>query len=395
MQSAVDLSGALDNRRAGWWVWLAVMALAVLLAACGPRQPVHGGKRLSQWFAEAVEGTANPQDVREAFEAIEGDAVPFLIREIRQGRRAMTAALTNAPNPWLLNPAGKTLQTLGLQTETPGPEARHRKAYKLLEVVASKQRELAEMGTPSQKPSITNTFPLLRETFDNPRLQEPNDAVSVILAAGPLAAVFLPDLLTILTNSMPDDPRTPLIMLALGRLGDAAIPSIPYLIRVASDARRPAHQRYWAAEALGQFGPASQSAAPLIATLLREASAKATQSPHQAHIRTVTCALASVGRTPEEAVAILEQVAACTNDWERVPALIALWNRQPENAALRSEIVAALTSSNPGPAVVILARLGTNAAVFAPQMRGLTNHPLRHVRVGAARFFRAVERAGQ
>jgi hypothetical protein len=102
-----------------------------MLAACNQREPAHGGKRLSQWFAEAVEGTANPQDVQEAFVTMEGEAVPFLVRQIRAARQVLALPLTNAASPWLVNPAGQTLQTLGLRTIAPGPETQRRTAYEL------------------------------------------------------------------------------------------------------------------------------------------------------------------------------------------------------------------------------------------------------------------------
>ncbi len=106
-------------------------------------------------------------------------------------------------------------------------------------------------------------------------------------------------------------------------------------------------------------------------------------------------ALASVGQTPEEIVPLLEQLAASSNLMERVPALIALWNRQPAHAPLQEKITANLSPTNPYPAVEILARLGTNAAVFAPQMRGLIQHPHPFIRFQVVRFLRALEPAGR
>ena len=364
-------------------VW--IISASVVFCACGRREPTHAGKPLSHWFTEAVEGAAHEQDVQDAITAIEGDAVPFLVGEISAARRAMATRGTNSPSPWLVNPVGTTRVALGVGTVPPGPESRRFHAYQYLEVIARRQRELEESGTPSRKPSITNAFPLVRDALAQPWLREESEALSLIMDAGPLAAEFLPQLVGILTNAPPGDPRLSVVLLSLGNFGAAAVPVIPLLTAVATDARRPTPQRFWAASALGQLGPASRPAAPVIASLLTEASASGRQAVHRAHVRILAQALASVGTTPESAVPVLERVAASTNDWERLPALIALWNHQPEDAALRSVIAASLTSDQPMPALIVLARLGTHAAAFVPAIRALTNHPQPAVRSLAAR----------
>jgi hypothetical protein len=57
------------------------MVLAIVLVACGPAEPKHDSKPLSQWFAEALDETANPRDVEDAFAAMGGDSVPLLVRQ--------------------------------------------------------------------------------------------------------------------------------------------------------------------------------------------------------------------------------------------------------------------------------------------------------------------------
>lgn len=391
MRIALGFSGGPDPRRANRKRGLGVLALAVALAGCGAREPSHGGKRLSAWFKEAVEDSAHRWDVQAAFEAFEGDAVPFLIREIVNARKLLVTSVTNPPSPWLMNPAGEAAYRLGYGVKPASPEIRRERAYALLDVIARRQHKLAESGTPSRKPAITNAFPLLHEAFANPRLNETGYALRVIASAGPLAAEFAPAVLNVLTNAPPSDPMLPEIIFTLGRLGEAT--AIPHLTCIVADSMRPTLQRQLAAQALEQYGAASQPAAPAIAGLLLYTRTN-TATGQRFRVQPLVHVLASVGQTPEPVVPVLEEMAVSTNDWERVPALIALWNRRPDDPALRTEIVAVLTSTNPGPALTILTRLGTNAAVFASQIRPLTNHPLPHVRVLANRYLRALDRTG-
>ncbi len=216
-------------------------------------------------------------------------------------------------------------------------------------------------------------------------------ALETLQYAGPLAAEFFPDVVNLVTNAAATDPFLPVALNALGSFGAQAI---PYLLPVAADSRRPFVQRREAAVALGEIGPTARSAAPVIAALLEQALSNASSSRLRYPVARLALALASVGHTPEAAVPLLEPLVASSNVLERVPALIALWNRQPTNATLREQITAHLSPTNALPAVGILARLGTNAAVFAPQMRELTRHPQPFIRAQAARFLRALEPAG-
>jgi len=187
------------------------------------------------------------------------------------------------------------------------------------------------------------------------------------------------------------------VVSALGRMGDAAVPAIPHLTTLVADARQPATLRYVAASALGRLGPASRSAAPAIASLLSAAAFAPGEAVSRGWTATLTYALASLGETPDAVVPLLQELAAHTqtNDWQRVPALIALWNRQPDDPGLQAEVRKALASTNSSPAVAaltILTRLGTNAAVFAPQIRGLTNDVNPTIRAQADRCLRAIGR---
>ncbi len=394
MHCSTHLSGGRDNPRVTRRSGPAALVLTVLLAACGQRETVHNGKPLSQWLREAAENAVTYSEVRDAFLAFEGEAVPYLVREIRAGRRFAAVVSTNPASLWLLTPADKTLQTLGLQAKLSYPESRLLLAYDLLAQVADQQRQQAQLGVPSRKPSITNAFPVLREALalGNLRGPEVHGALQTLHAAGPLAAEFLPDLLNLVTNSSAADP---FLANALRTLGGFGPPAIPYLLPVAADPRRHPPQRDAAAMALGEIGPPSRSAAPVIAALLEQALSNVSSNRYRSPVAQLTVALASLGHTPEQAVPHLEQLAASSNLMERVPALIALWNRQPTNAALRKQITANLSPTNPYPAVEILARLGTNAAVFAPQMRGLIQHPHPVIRFQVARFLRALEPAGR
>ena len=309
----------------------------------------------------------------------------------------MAAALTNTSGSWLGTSVEQSRRALGLPADVPSPERRRRKAYRLLAVVAGRERERSEGGQQDRSHGLTNAFPLLREALDQPRLSEWIEATEVVGAAGPLAAEFLPALLTLLTNAPPGDASVWSVVMALGRMGEAAAPAIPHLTTLAADARQPATLRYAAASALGRLGPASRAAAPAITSLLVGGSFQAGEAPPHSYVSSLTYDLASLGETPAAAVPLLQELAARTptNDWQRVPALIALWNRQPDDPMLQAEVRNALASTNPNPtlaALTILTRLGTNAAVFAPQVRGLTNDLNPAVRAQAARCLQALSR---
>ncbi|MHB1310123.1 MAG: hypothetical protein ACYC23_23890, partial [Limisphaerales bacterium] len=357
--------------------------LTALVSGCGPTEPRHAGKSLSTWFDEAVE-VGHPRqfvEIREAFSEFEGDAIGFLVGQIESG----LVAPPQATNAWLIDRAVGALENLGFRAPPGNPWERTHIAFDLLRFIATQQRELFEAGVVSPKPSITNAFPLLQRVLLS---GEPGEALSTIQAAGPLAVEFLPELRQRLISAGAEDPNLVLVMLAMGRMGPTAVPDIPLLAAVAGDAGRPFGQRGWAADALGRFGPASQAAAPVITDLLLEASAPASDALPRPHLATTVTALASVGTTPDAAVPVLRRLTLSTNERVRAAASIALWNRQPEDARLNSEISAALTSTNPGPTVQILSRLGANASVFASQIQALTNHADPFVRLAAARILR-------
>lgn len=369
----------------------------MVLTACGPGEPRHDGKPLSEWFAGASDGTANARDVEEAFAAMGGETVPFLVHQVQLARQELAAVLTNASGSWLDRPMEQSRRALGLPANVPSPEWRRRQAYRLLAVVAGRERERIASGQQDRAHGLTNGFPLLREAFDQPRLGEWIEATEVVGAAGPLAVEFLPALLTLLSNAPPGDATVNSVVTALGRMGETAIPAIPHLTTLVEDAHQPVTLRCVAASALGQLGPASRSAAPAIASLLSAAAFEPGQAVSHGGMVSLTYALASLGETPEAAVPLLQELAAHTqtNDWQRVPALIALWNRQPDDPALQAEVRNALVSTNPNPtvaALAILMRLGTNAAAFEPQVRGLTNDLNPAIRGQAARCLRAFGR---
>lgn len=367
--------------------------LAIALTACGPAEPKHDGKRLSKWFAGALDETANPRDVEDAFAAMGVETVPFLVRQVQVARQELAASLTNTPGSWLGQSVQHSRRALGLPAGAPSPDKRRREAYRLLAVVASRERERMEGGGQNHSHGLTNGFPLLREAFDQPRLNEWIEATDVVGAVGPQAAEFLPALLTLLTNAPPGDATVSSVVIALGRMGDAAVPAVPHLITLAGDARRPASERHAAAIALGLLGPASRPAAPVVTSLLSAAASKEGEPVSRGYVVSLTFALASLGETPDAAVPLLRELARHTDEWQRVPALIALWNWEPDDPELQAGVRNVLVSTNPNPtraALTILTRLGTNAAVFAPRIRGLTNHPNPVIRAQAARCLQAL-----
>lgn len=389
MRIALGQSGGPDPRCASRTLGLMALVLTVVLAGCGPREPSHGGKLLSTWFKEAVEDSAHRWDVEEAFEAMEGDAVPFLVGEIVNARKLLAAAATNPPNPWLMNPAGEAAYWLGFGLKPAGPEIRQNRAYYLLELIAARQRQLTESGKASRKPSITNAFPVLHEGLRDPKLREEAYALRVVEAAGPVAAEFTPLLLGLLTNALPSDARLPNIITALGQLGESAVAAVPHLTAIVADPLQTVSHRSLAAYALGQIGPASQTAAPALAELLMYMHTNLT-GRQRFRLTHVVQSLAATGCTPDSAVPVLEEmIADSTNGWLRMSAVVALWNRRPDDPALRTLISSWLTSTNPGPVLFMLTRPGTNAAEFAREIRALTNHPLPQIRAAATRYLRA------
>lgn len=379
-----------------------VVGLAGLLAGCGTREPTYGGKSLSQWFAEAQNYGPLDREVWGAFVAIEGEAVPYLIREIQTVQRLRAKRGINTPNPWLRSPVNQAIRRLGFRTDIPDfPDTlgtRLDRAYELLAVIATRQRLLAERGTPSTKPSVTNAFPILYAALTNaailtnpatwdPAIQGP---LRVISSVGPGAAEFVPVLISLLTNSAASEFVGNCVF-ALGEIGKAALPAAPLIEQVAADTTRPIYVRYIAARVLGEWVPGNSTAVDTMTDLLIEVAKRPDLKQNRAQL--ITPALASLGRTPERAVPVLEQLTHDTNQTTRVAALIALWNHRPEDEKLRAEIATNLTA-DPLPALIILTRLGPQAAVFAPQVQGLTNHPQAHTRDAALKCLRSLVETG-
>jgi hypothetical protein len=85
-----------------------------------------------------------------------------------------------------------------------------------------------------------------------------------------------------------------------------------------------------------------------------------------------TRALAAIGNTPEQAVPTLTTLTQSTNQWARWFAWIALWNRDRHDTNVQARVIEGLHSTNRIGVLVVLRLLGTNAAVFVPEVRHLT-----------------------
>ena len=289
-----------------------------------------------------------------AFEAMEGEAVPFLIRVLEKTG-------PSRPEKWYEAGYKRLPGSLTISLPKPHTSATYRQrriqAILLLGVVGEAQsRKLCEEGRPSSKPSITNAFPALRVALKDPDANIRMLVPYAITGFGPLAAPLVPELLEIVANEHPSN--SPNAMEALGSMGRQASNAVPALIQVLADRRRK--DRPSAARALGQIGVRAQKAASVLVQVMNESD----WTLAAAALR----ALAEIGDTPVEAVPALTALKERPEAEIRALACLALWNRDRQNTNLYEEIIATIHSSLNLELARTFRVLGTNAAPFAVEL---------------------------
>ena len=362
--------GARETRR----LWLGLALLMTLwVGVClwltaTPREPCYGGKGILRWFAEGeANGWAQNSKAFRAFEAMEGDAVPFLAQVLaKTGPSRAERWYEQAFNriPTILRKSLPKPRTSGTY------RMRRIQAIMMLNAIGAAQlRKWREEGKPSTKPSITNAIPAIRAAFKDPDARVRMVAPQAITGLGPLGAPLVPDLIPMLADG--DFPASMHIIAVLGSMGDRASNAVPALIQVITNAQRmePASamftnaqpmQRSLAVFSLGFIGAPARAAVPVLIEALK--------GPDVTLRSTTLQALARIGDTPGEVVPTLTALARDSDTGIRAHARLALWNRDRQNTNLYEEIIATIRSSLNLELAATFRVLGTNAAPFAVEL---------------------------
>jgi len=143
-------------------------------------------------------------------------------------------------------------------------------------------------------------------------------------------------------------------------IGPPASNAVEVLMRFATNAN--SENRVLAFNSLGAIGASARPATSMLSRVLAD--------PDEAELHGGAArSLALIGFTPDEAVPALKELRTGTNKNAQYAALIALWNRDRQDAALQADIRSVLRSTNGNRMVFFLAHLGTNAAVFLPEIQ--------------------------
>lgn len=328
--------------------------------------PFYEGRSVGDWFDEyslLSGGKEFSSGAAMAFRSMGGDAVPFLVG-VLEGRPA--------PYERLYAQAVRCLPT-ALVSRFPRPRvwaADRQRAMRLLQIVARQELELIDRGEGVGKSSVTHALAPLAAAL---RSSEADLAASTLACFGPLAAPLVPDLIAKVRDG--GGPRASFVLQALGEIGPAASDAVPVITRIAAE--EPGDIRVFAVQALGHIGAAAQSAVPVLTRLLTAEDPSMPAAPGEPRGVRMAAAtsLARIGSTPEESVAAFMAMTHSTNEWTRQVAAIALWNRDRLNPDLRAGVVEGLWSGNAFPVCLVLMSLGTNAAVFEPEVRSLLADP--------------------
>jgi hypothetical protein len=381
-----------DARRAGrWqtWFWASlplVLVLFLLALTFLPRwlEPSYGGKRVSQWFDEAVGLTSDEfhrSEAYQAFSEMEGDALPFLIR-------CLKVRLPSRPGPYSRFYAATPAK---LRRFLPEPRSaakvinRHYLALQVLSEIGADQRFKAAEGIPIKKASVASAIPVLRSLLESSDSGTRGFAAQAAAYMGPLAAPLVPELTELARwrdDAAPAVAQTlgPIVAVqALGTIGPAASNAVYVLIAMTTNT--VPELRVPAIQSLGAMGAAARLAVPALASHLTNPGGFRFLAAR---------ALAEIGIVPDEVVPALLAMRQGTNSWEQYAAALALWNRDRQNPDLKADVIAVLRA-DPGPVMLSLGRMGTNAAVFLPEVRSFAEAPDPYVNKMAKRTLRLIQ----
>ena len=350
---ALNRTIALPGRSATWFSAIALAALSVLGLLCWPDrpEPSYHGKSVSQWFDQALPLSGIKQRESgciQAFEEMGGDAIPFLVTQIKAGPSWLELAVT-----WL---SPRLPPRIAHLLPKPKPQVYYdSRCYFALELVRSGFAQKLMKGEPISKRSVNLAISALRIALRSPDRSIRSAAAATARFFGPLAAPLVPELI-----NLGRDPKTReggSAAYALGLMGSSASNAVPMLINIAtfgsSDDRRTA------VESLGMVGSAAYRAVPLLTSLVlgeEELRLPAARS------------LGMIGVTPDEVVPTFKAMSEGTNAWARSFAHLALWNRDRQNPELQAHVVSELQSTNFVGLLFCLSRLGTYASLFLPEI---------------------------
>ena len=351
--TANSLKDGIENpARFKKWLWIGLsffLFLAVLLFFLWKRpEPSYGGKQISEWFEDAVNengASLSASPSMRAFEQMEGDAIPFLIRQIH--------------NQSATNNNGHIIVAL-----------------ELLGSIGDMQRRKTEVGEPSAKPSIALAIPDIKAVLKSPIESTRKFAAQAAWFIGPPAAATIPDLIKLVSDSQDGTA-----IQSLGMMGVLASNAVPDLIDIVRD--DSSRERRLAIVSLGEIGEPAHSAAPVLTSLL----ANTNETLRVAATRS----LAEIGFTPDEAVPTLTVMKQGTNDWLADLATLALWNRDHQDSKLQAELVTIFHTDKRGWLLSSLAGLGTNAAPLVPEIKLLVNDPDPNISHFAKRALRRIQ----
>lgn len=362
------------------WMTLAVVCvlgiMEVVRKASAPL-PSFEGKTVNLWFEESLllySDTYRGSQCQKAFNAMEGDAVPYLTGWLN-------SRLSHFDTGY-----AKVVHFLPAWAQTRLPKPRDDQFYsrrsdaalRRLGEIGMAQRFKTQSGEPSAKPSVALAVPamraILRSTNESGRVW----AAQAVWATGPAASEAIPELITLAR-----DFNSPGAIQGLGLMGASASNAVPILTSIAMDDRN--ERRALAITALGQIGAAARSAAPALASLL--------ESTNESLRIGATRTIASTGFTPDESVPMLTAMRQSSNTLHAQFATLALWNRDRQNVVLQTDLRAALQSDKRVAMLGALGGLGADAAPFVPEIKLLVNHPDPNASFYAKRALRLIQPA--
>lgn len=339
--------------------------------------PSYAGKSVSDWFEQSLGMSSSQYDGSEcekAFLEMGRDALPFLGRWIVPELSAWDIRYGSIYDRL---PVG--VQKL---LSPPRTLARCDRALILVAQIGNRQRFEDWEGRASRKPSATALVPQIRAILQNTNSTSLAWAAQAVTFLGPIAADAAPELLWHLERSSDADAN--LFSQALGSIGPKGAIAAPYLVNMARDSARSEHVRLFALQALTRFGPEASDVAPQLAVLLNE-------STNETHRVVAVRAIASMGKTPDEAVAPLKAMLESTNAWAVSLASLALWNRDPGSELLMANIRRCLASEQRGWMASTFAVLGPKAAAFKESVRLMETDTDPSMKVFAKRALMAME----
>lgn len=309
-----------------------------------PPEPTYAGKTLGEWFdhAGSLSQPVSDPSVRTALAAMEGDAIPFLLREIERHSPAFRAhGPLSQGLRWFLRRAGVR----------PGPGVpgeRAKVALELCLLVAEQQRKAWSRGIASRKPSITNLVPAFLRILAAPPSPwvEEGLTVAVIHAGGPLFAGFAAELIqAVQANRSPSGLGDNIVR----AVGSGVTNAVPLLVAILEDARQRDTLRREAAAAIGRIAAAGQETAAPLLDIIRTALVLPAGDLDDMLVASFALAVNELPSSPIPYAYPYPLPFLARNQipWYRARALAALWNRFPEDAALEKAMRA--RNDNPDP----------------------------------------------